>query len=525
MRMDCETKVGRWLARGSVAAVLASLFAVGLVQGCGDDDPAAPKQDSGPPDTGKPDTGTDAGTDAQGDADPGPQPKKLALSKDGTDRLLNVTFDSAGNLYAVGIVSTATGANADFETAVIKVLPSGETDTSFGGPGANGVARKNIVVGKNGELARGIAIQRAPVADGGTEDRIVVGATVDLAADAGADPRDRDIALVRFKMDGTLDDAFGTGGVATFNLKDGIEFPTTLPDGGASTGYTADSQWGLAALPNGSLIVTGSQRTANPNAARTDSDFAVIKVDSQGKKLDDTFGQGGSGVFTYDPDRDVDAGWRSASPRAVTLLENGSIVATGYQPDTDGKTVVPTIFKLTPAGALDPSFGTNGVFSKVLGAVTEAYAVVQQGTNFVTVGYGREVSTNPNDIVSVRVNASGQLDGTYGTGGKATLDGNNQVDQGRNLVVLPDSRLFVVGNGQQTKDVGEALTAVFTANGQPDTNYAPKGRKLYDLGGTGDVFWGVALSPDKKKIAIVGYSSAVPTGSNEDSFLLLVPVP
>ncbi|WP_394848612.1 hypothetical protein LZC95_14280 [Pendulispora brunnea] len=524
MRTERGTKVGQWLARGSVGAVLAALFAVGLVQGCGDDDPVAAKQDSGP-DTGTPDTGTDAGADAKGDADPGPQPKKLQLSKDGTDRLLNVTFDGAGNIYAVGVVSAATGPNADFETAVVKILPSGDPDTSFGGPGANGVARKNIVVGKNGEVARGLVIQRAPMADGGVEDRLVVAATVELPADAGVDPRDRDIALVRFKMNGTLDDAFGSGGVATFNLKNGVEFPTTLPDGGSSTGYTADSQWGLAALPNGSLIVTGSQRTADPNAARTDSDFAVVKVDPQGKKLDDTFGQGGSGVFTYDPDRDVDGGWRSASPRAVTLLENGSMVATGYQPDTDGKTVVPTVFKLTPAGALDNGFGTNGVFSRVLGSVTEAYAIVQQGTNFVTVGYGREVSTNPNDIVSLRLTANGQLDGTYGTGGKATLDGNNQVDQGRNLVVLPDNRIFVVGNGQQTKDVGEALTAVFTANGQPDTNFAPKGRKLYDLGGTGDVFWGVALSPDKKKLAIVGYSSAVPTGSNEDSFLLLVPVP
>ena len=52
------------------------------------------------------------------------------------------------------------------------------------------------------------------------------------------------------------------------------------------------------------------------------------------------------------------------------------------------------------------------------------------------------------------------------------------------------------------------MVAILTENGQPDTTFAPGGFELYDVGGTADHFWGAAVSPDQRYVAIVGIAGA-----------------
>jgi uncharacterized delta-60 repeat protein len=160
--------------------------------------------------------------------------------------------------------------------------------------------------------------------------------------------------------------------------------------------------------------------------------------------------------------------------------------------------------------------------------VAEAYDVALQGTNFVTAGYGTNGLPGESlDWLSLRVTANGMLDSTYATNGAARIDmaGNN--DNARSLIVLPDNRIVIVGGGRPATDNADAMVAILTPEGQPDTTFGPFGQagwKSWDLGGGSDFFWDVALSPDGKLAAAVGTKAVGMAPGNDDGALLLLPI-
>jgi uncharacterized delta-60 repeat protein len=432
--------------------------------------------------------GGTGGTGGMGGSPADPKPVMIPISENGHDRFLGVTHDAQGNIYATGIVADGTDAMTDFKTVVAKFSPTGEIDKTFG---SNGFAIQNLVVGTNGEVARGIVVQ--------STGKIVVAGTVEH--EGAADARDRDIAVVRFNADGTLDSTFGTNGVVILDLSSGELVGTT---------YIADTQWGLSLQGQDKLIVTGAQKAPG----RTDLDFAVVRLDAEGK-LDNTFGVNGVAL--------LDINQQGASPRNATVLGDGSIVVSGYTRDVDA-VVSPVLFKLTPAGQLDVTFGVNGVFNQiVLGSVTEAYAATLQGTKFVTAGYGRNSMAESLDWISLRIGENGTLDSTYGENGVAKLDVAGFNDNARALVTLPDNRLLLVGGGRTTMDDSDAMVAVLTAEGMIDATFHTKGHETYNLMGSSDFFWGADVSPDKKIVAIVGASGMAAGMGDDDAAILLLP--
>src|SRR5688572_14212682 len=149
----------------------------------------------------------DAGPDLAGtDGSPGVLP--LSISATGHDRLLGVTYGPDGSIYAVGYRTDDTAATADFSTVVVKFTADGAVDSNFG---QSGYFTKNVVVGKGGEVARGIVVQ--------SSGKIVVSMTLEHAG--ATDERDRDTALMRINADGTLDTGFGNMGVYIHDLSDG----------------------------------------------------------------------------------------------------------------------------------------------------------------------------------------------------------------------------------------------------------------------------------------------------------------
>jgi uncharacterized delta-60 repeat protein len=272
----------------------------------------------------------------------------------------------------------------------------------------------------------------------------------------------------------------------------------------------ADTQWGLSLYSDDDLLVVGAQK----RTGGTDSDFAVVRLSPDGA-LDSIFGT--NGVTTLDINQQV------ANPRTGTILADGSAVIAGYTRDVDS-VVSPVLFKLTPAGQLDSTFGVNGVFNQiVLASVTEAYGAALQGTSFVTVGYGRDTAAESLDWLSLRITSSGTLDSTYAASGVARIDVAGFNDNGRALVPLADNRVLLVGGGRPTMDNVDAMVAVLTEDGQPDSSFAPSGWKTYDLGGTSDFFWATALSPSQTLAAVVGTKAVGMAAGNDDAAILLLP--
>ena len=482
--------------RSGLAMVGGALVAISALGGCSDNtatpggtDLSTPMVDAG--------TGVDAGTTAAA---------KLvvtALSPTGPDRFYGVTYDAQGNIYATGQMATTTDATADFAALVAKFTSAGVLDPTFG---TGGWVMRNVAVGTTGELFRGIVVQ--------STGKIVISGTVEHAG--ATDARDRDIALLRFNADGTKDTTFGTDGVVLLDLSTGVV---------NGTGFSADSVWGLERYADDRLVISGGQvRTGG-----TDTDFVLVRLTANGAR-DTTFAN--NGVFSLDTM--VSGASNTASPRNLTILPGtDGIIGAGYQP-IPGADTAPVVYKVTDSGQLDTTFGTGGIFSQsVLAEQTECYAAVVQpmpqgGYKLVTTGYGRALATETTDLVSLRLNANGTLDTTYGTAGLVRIDIGGFGDNSRKLLVLPDRRVLLAGGGRQTSANVDGVIALLTADGQPDTSFSPTGWKAFDLGGPADFLWSVALSPDHKSAAFAGIkgvgSSPMPATANDDSALLILPL-
>ncbi|HEX2658616.1 MAG TPA: hypothetical protein VHU40_10095, partial [Polyangia bacterium] len=132
------------------------------------------------------------------------------------------------------------------------------------------------------------------------------------------------------------------------------------------------------------------------------------------------------------------------------------------------------------------------------------------------------------DIVSLRLTQTGALDPTYGTNGIVRIDVGGFADNSRKVLVLPDRRVLLVGGGRATSANVDGIVAVLTPDGQPDTTFAAAAWKPYDLGGPADFLWSAALSPNGKTAAVVGLlgvgTAPTPSTLNDDAVLLLQPL-
>ncbi|HEX4381655.1 MAG TPA: delta-60 repeat domain-containing protein, partial [Myxococcales bacterium] len=166
---------------------------------------------------------------------------------------------------------------------------------------------------------------------------------------------------------------------------------------------------------------------------------------------------------------------------------------------------------------------------------TECYQAVVQpipGSSdykLVTTGYGRDTEAQTTDIVSLRLTSNGQLDTTYGTNGAVRIDVGGFADNSRHVLVLPDRRIMLVGGGRPADAANvDGWIGMLMPDGQPDTGWDAKGWKTMDLGGPADFLWSLALSPDSKTVAVVGFRGVgnIPSTStlNDDTALVLLPV-
>ncbi|MGH9280566.1 MAG: hypothetical protein ACRD12_21040 [Acidimicrobiales bacterium] len=410
------------------------------------------------------------------------------LSAGDNDRLLGAAFDGQNRLYGAGFVASG----ADQAMAVARFGPGGGLDPSFGN---NGVASTNVAAGgKAAELARGVVVQ--------PDGKVVISGPIEHDPAAGGDAaRDTDIALARFDQDGRLDPTFGTGGVVRLDLSTGVA------DG---TAFRGDTAWGLTGLRDGRLVVVGAQ--VGPGEGRKDVDFAVVRLNADGSR-DSGFGRGGVALVGVGPNV-------SETPKTAVELADGRLVVAGYA-NVDGIVKI-VLFRLTPQGALDPAFGTNGVaVTQLLGNVTEAYAVARAGNRLVTTGYGKDTAEAKVDLVAGGFTANGALDTTFGANGVARVDVSGEDDRGRHVVALADGGLLMVGSGKPSATNLDAMVVKLTATGAPDPSFGPGGRRLFDIGGPNDSFFGAAVSPDGSRVAVVGYLGQDPAGSARDDSAVL----
>jgi uncharacterized delta-60 repeat protein len=310
--------------------------------------------------------------------------------------------------------------------AILRYNVDGTLDASFGNAGT-----VLTDMGSSFDSAYSIAIQ----ADG----KIVVGGET-TGATTGTD-----FALVRYNVDGSIDTSFGVGGRVDTDF-----------------GGDTDQLASLAITSDGHVVAAGwSMLNGLPQ-------FAAARYTSSGA-LDPTFGIGGLSVNEFA------AGYGQA--KSMALMSDGSVVVAGIGVDFSGFGTDYLAMKLTPAGQLDSNFG-SGVFAVVdLGGDSEtAYAVaVQSDGKVVLAGESYDSNGGRDDFGVARLTSAGMMDSSFGTNGAAFADFGNDFDQASAVAVQSDGRI-VVGGIATVGGKSEFGVARFTSAGALDSSF--KGGKV-----------------------------------------------
>jgi uncharacterized delta-60 repeat protein len=281
---------------------------------------------------------------------------------------------------------------------------------------------------------------------------------------------------------GVEDASFGSGGRAL------------LPD--RSIYYAS-----FATTPDGHLLIAGGVGESFDPTFHA-SKLARLTADGV---LDASFGAGGF--------RELPASIGSPSDRSdLTVLPDGRALALWNAAPT-------LLVRFKPDGALDPTFADGGVVHTELSpdaAVKFAPgALVVQGNNYVVAG-------NVGDkLLLARFTSSGQLDLTFGTGGKALVTFPGGLDVG-DLLLQRDGRLVVTGTSSNpaNPDARSIALARFTAKGQLDSTFGSGGRVI---AGYETDFYGVARAAVQSdgRILVVGTQSRTGPGAEWTSDMLV----
>ena len=205
---------------------------------------------------------------------------------------------------------------------------------------------------------------------------------------------------------------------------------------------------------------------------------------------------------------------------AVATQEDGKILAAGgvYDPSTSLSEFM--VVRYLADGNLDTSFGDGG--RKVLSFEAQSVAngsdlAVQADGKIVLAGWALVGSSA--DFALARLNPDGSVDASFGANGEVTTDLGGTIDAGEALALQPDGKLLVAGItrhvGPRAGNPYDFALARYNPDGTLDSSFGTGGHIATDFGGTDDVATGIALQPDGK--IILAGSGFNPASSGSDA--------
>ncbi len=254
--------------------------------------------------------------------------------------------------------------------------------------------------------------------------------------------RDNDVAPPEPEFVGGLDTTFGTEGKAT-----------TSAFGGSPSA--------MALQPDGKIVMVGGD----------DFDFVAARFNTDGT-LDDGFDSDGK-VTT-----DILGGFSPEEALGVAVQPDGKIVVAGAGLLSPGTVL---LVRYNPDGSLDQGFGTGGkVISDFAGRASDVTIqpdgkIVVAGTVFLSVG------SDFGDFLVARYLADGTLDASFGFGGQLATDFGNVTNGAQNVVVQPDGEIVVSGSSRNPGSNGVGIDhhtdiARYQADGQLDLSFGTGGK-------------------------------------------------
>ncbi|MFJ2464056.1 hypothetical protein [Pseudomonas sp. NPDC087615] len=345
-----------------------------------------------------------------------------------------------------------------------RLLPEGSLDKSFGVDG--------IVSGSLGSAPVSIGNSIILQADG----KILM---IGLSGNAPA--------LARFFSDGKLDREFGSNGLVTLPIPQGLQaqFP------GQSKRQDQDSSYSVSASTEGKILIV---KTFNKDLSPSPLAY-LLNIDGS---LDTSF-NGKGYVQVVHPEHD---------PNAITMNsgyidEKGRIMVGGNLLLASGESM-PLFACYTPDGRPDPAFGNGGfvVLSSPSTQFTTVRKVIRQPNNRL-LALGWAGSAEQGLLISLEPDGKANIQFNRGQPLLTQVDGRNTT--WRNAVMQPDGKIVLLGNSHWPGEDNNVIVARLLSDAKDDLSFNDQGWVITSLGAV-NRFDGLTLQDDGK-IVIAGFLS------------------
>lgn len=312
----------------------------------------------------------------------------------------DISLQPNGSILLTGFIKQ----EKDRDYFVLRLLPNGQPDSSFGDQGW-------VIVNLGGtDEGWQVRVQK----DG----KIIVGGNTFAQSWI-----QRDFGLIRLHPNGKLDHAFANGGIKRIDIGKYDHFRDMVIE------------------EDGSVVAAGYSK---PDKFHQ---FALFKIDPQGE-LDPSFDLDGVKFLHFGLDNDF--------CESLALQPDGKILVAGHARMNRVQYGLDfVVARLFPSGNLDGSFGSRGYTTLDLGGAEYAkHLGVQPDGNIILAG------TSNYEITAVRLSDEGNLDYSFGKKGRQIIkNGANSSGRVSNLLVQPNGKILISGVCNE-----EAILARFTGN-------------------------------------------------------------
>lgn len=161
---------------------------------------------------------------------------------------------------------------------------------------------------------------------------------------------------------------------------------------------------------------------------------------------------------------------------AIAIQPDGKIVTVGQAIMKSTSDFV--VVRYNEDGSLDNNFGNNGVVTTDLSGSDVATAVAIQTDGKIVVG-GNSSNLTHNDFVLVRYNLDGNLDSTFGDGGKVMIPMGRNSGFASAVVIQKDGKILEAGSSFYSP---QFVLVRYNSDGSLDTGFGVGGIVSTDLG-------------------------------------------
>lgn len=368
----------------------------------------------------------------------------------------------------------------------------GLLDTTFG---INGIVITDIV--SNDDFAFSVISQN--------EDKILVlGKSTNSSSD--------NFCIIRFNSDGTLDQTFGNNGkIVTEIANSGNLYDIKIQNDGKIIGvyndinvvlfrFNADGTPDLSFADQGKIIIDFPEYEINAITLTIQNDDKII-VAGNSLIVTDVYA---SAIMRYNYDGSIDNSFGNSG----LIINNlgGSITNVKIQSDSKILTLGHflgssyALSRYDSNGILDLSFGTNGIINGIANSDTfMSDLLIQDDAKILLGGVSRNL-TAFNKTTLVRYVTNGSLDNSFGNGGIAIIENNQNDVRSSSLLLQNDGKIILGGSILLNSNFNFLLTRLNT-NGTRDNSFGVNGITTTYINSNNSWISDIAFMLDGKIIA------------------------